>query len=694
MLEHMTGRYTKWVLALCCVCQAAVAEWVSPHPLEWESKAPAALLPFPKEVKWQKMAQPLPPAANWKLEKPQGAGAMVDQAWAGLLSELPQGPAQGEALRCRLLLDAGAADGAPEGYELEISDAGVRLAAAQEAGLFYGLQTLRQLVAGGELPRCVIRDWPAFAVRGFHHDCGRNFQPVESLKRQLDLAARLKVNYFHWHLTDHPGWHLECKKYPQLNSPEHRTRDKGDTYSYDEVRDLVAYAKARHITIIPELDMPGHSTYFGKAFGFSMHSEQGMAVLEDLLEEFCAEIPAEDCPIVHIGADEVRIPNAKEFVARMSRKLISLRRVPMQWGGPHDLPVGEDSISQRWGEGGEMVDKSLKPETIECHSIDSTPGYSNLFDPALLVRRGFFMRPCGVAAGDEQKMGALICNWPDIRVEDKRLISLQSAQWPGLCAMAERAWVGGAADGDALPADMPEPKSHPGRAFASFERRMDALRRTIFRDEYFPYWPESSRVWQVVQPVPREAMEATRAKVLAGRVNELPTRPAYGSNLYFRTKPCTGLLGMFSDRKPGCCVWALTDVVVDKAGEYPFMIGFDAPSRSSRRCSGVPAAGEWSQCGTRIWINGVEVKNPQTYRLAGKNRYERDTWVHPANEDPLTNEEVWWAHEPTLLPLKKGHNTVIIEQPYIGEFQSWGVSLISLFPRQHKVPHTSKKRTK
>lgn len=106
------------------------------------------------------------------------------------------------------------------------------------------------------------------------------------------------------------------------------------------------------------------------------------------------------------------------------------------------------------------------------------------------------------------------------------------------------------------------------------------------------------------------------------------------------------------------------------------MIGFDAPARSSRRYSGVPEAGEWSQCGTKIWVNGREFKNPQRCKLAGKNRYERDTWFAPANEDPLTDEEVWWAHKPTMVPLKKGKNTIIIEQPYIGDFQSWGVSFI------------------
>ena len=660
------------------VASAAQQEWTSPHVLALEEEAPRALLPFPREVKWQKVSLPLAGRDDWSL-KGDKKGDMVKVAWEGVLDALPK-QARGGKMVCELTLDAKALppEAKAEGYLLMVSKGGVHITAATEAGLFYGLQTLRQLVTGGKtLPCCDIKDYPAFAVRGFHHDCGRNFQSIESLKRQLDMAARLKVNYFHWHVTDHPGWHVESKAYPVLNEPKHRTRDEQDTYSFAQVRELIAYAKARHITIIPELDMPGHSSYFDRAFGFKMSSEEGMQVLEKLLEEFCEEVPAEDCPIIHIGADEVKIPNAKQFVERMSNKLISLKRKPMQWGGPHDLPVGADSISQRWVEQ-DYPATSLRAESIHCSTIDSTPGYSNLFDPGLLVRRWFFMRPCGVSRGDEQKKGAIICNWPDMRVADKSLISLHSAQWPGLCAMAERAWVGGGADGDALPTDMPAPATEAARAFKLFEKRMEAMRRTVFKGEHFPYWPENAQAWTLVQPVPEAQREEVRAKVLAGRLEKLNTRPAYGANLYFRTKPNTGCIGMFSQEKPGSCVWAVTEVIVKREGEYPFMIGFDAPARSSRRCSGVPAAGEWSQCGTRIWLNGVEIKNPQVYKLAGKKRYEHDTWFKPANEDPLTNEEVWWAHEPTMLPLKKGKNTIIIEQPYVGMFQSWGVSLIPL----------------
>lgn len=677
------NRYILPFLVLGCLFSplSAFGEWTSPIPVQAEADAPCTLLPFPQKVEWKKGALPYGKTVNITGDT---KGRMVKTAAKALAREAGEfGKAGAAPLAVALKIDpsATAPEHADEGYRLIITAKGVGISAAREAGLFNGLQTLRQLLADSRkgLPLCEIEDWPAFRMRGFMHDCGRNFQTIDSLKHQLDLASRFKVNYFQWHLTDHPAWHVQCKCRPVLNDPSKRTRDVNDTYSYDQIRELFRYAADRNIQIIPELDMPGHSSYFDRCFGFKMHTEQGMKILEELLDEFCKEVPKDICPIVHLGADEVRIPNAKEFVKRMSDFLIARGRIPAQWGGPRDLPVGEDSISQRWGEGGEMVEKSLKPETIKCHSFDSTIGYTNLFDPALLVRRYFFMRPCGSAKGDDLKMGVMICNWPDARVEDKRNIARHSAQWPGMLAMAERAWLGGEADGDALPCHMPAADSPAGQAYSRFERRLMKMSRSILKGQPFPYWAESSVSWTVVGPVASAEADKNRDAVLKGEYGSLPTQPSHGANLYLRTKPNTGGLGVMGKVKPGNTVWAVTTIQSPKAGEMPFMIGFDAPARSSRRWSGVPKNGEWSQCGTRVWVNGREIKNPRHYKLAGQRQSKGDTWTSPLNEMPYDDEEIWWAQDPTKLPLKKGANTVVVEIPYVGEFQSWGVSLIPLF---------------
>jgi hypothetical protein len=249
--------------------------------------------------------------------------------------------------------------------------------------------------------------------------------------------------------------------------------------------------------------------------------------------------------------------------------------------------------------------------------------------------------------------------------------------WPGMMAMAERSWIGGGANGDALPLDMPGPDTEAAQAYSLFEQRMAKLRKSIFAQEDFPMWYESGLAWNVTNPLAKDAVEGARKAMLDGDTTN--TRKAYCANLYFRTRPDTGYLGMFMNARPGATVLASTTITVKKAGKHPFMIGFDAPARSNRRWTGVPKNGEWSQTGTRIWINGTEVRNPKTYRHAGKFSHGGNAWNF---ESPLDPEEIWWVQEPTELELKKGTNTIVIEQPYIGEHQSWGISLIPLFKHE------------
>lgn len=252
------------------------------------------------------------------------------------------------------------------------------------------------------------------------HDAGRHFRPVETLKADIDEMARLKINAFHWHLTDYPAWRIQCKKYPVLNDPSKRIqgRDVNGTYSYDQIRDLFRYARERHVQIIPEIDMPGHSTYFKNCFGFPMHDPRGINILEELLEEFCREIPAEMSPYLHIGADEIRIPNGKQFADRMAAKVKSLGRQPIQWAGNNDLPVSGDSYAQLWND--ENSVGLPDPARQKNPYFDSTAGYVNSFDPGILVRRNFFRQPCGTARGNNHSLGVIQCLWPDTRVENKK----------------------------------------------------------------------------------------------------------------------------------------------------------------------------------------------------------------------------------------------------------------------------------
>jgi len=144
-------------------------------------------------------------------------------------------------------------------------------------GLFYGIQTLRQLVPldGSRVPFVEIDDAPRFPYRGMHLDVVRHVFPVAFIKRYINLLARYKLNTFHWHLTDDQGWRIEIRKYPRLTSVGAWRRETiagkqfdpyvgdgqpyGGFYTQAQVREIVAYAAARHVTVIPEIEMPGHS---------------------------------------------------------------------------------------------------------------------------------------------------------------------------------------------------------------------------------------------------------------------------------------------------------------------------------------------------------------------------------------------------------------------------------------------------
>jgi hexosaminidase len=267
-----------------------------------------------------------------------------------------------------ILLTTHSADAAlgPEGYDLTITTNEVVIRAPTPAGLFYGVQTLRQLlppeifstnaVAGvnWQMPCVHIRDWPRFKWRGLMLDVSRHFYNVSEVKTLLDLMALHKLNTFHWHLVDSQGWRIEIEKYPLLTSegawrtnselkhpllkiPETfahpdwtaPTADKfkdgryGGFYTPADIRAVVAYAAARHITIVPEIEMPGHSTaalaayprfsgpggtndtaYSNAHYGiYDPANPETFTFLEDVLTEVFQLFPG---PYVHIGGDEVQ----------------------------------------------------------------------------------------------------------------------------------------------------------------------------------------------------------------------------------------------------------------------------------------------------------------------------------------------------------------------------------------------------
>ncbi len=282
---------------------------------------------------------------------PAGVGAELAaaaQQWAAEVArELSlevragQQPATGGAttIQLRLVPNSSAS---PEGYRLSVNSSGVRIDAPAGAGLFYGLQTLRQLLPQpGE--RAVIRtvdieDAPRFAYRGIHLDVARHFFPVDFIKKYIDLMSRYKLNTFHWHLTEDQGWRLEITQYPRLTEvgscrketmvAKNFTPYVGDGtqycgfYTQAQAREIVEYARERFITVIPEIELPGHAlaalaaypelgctpgpfevgTRWGVFEDVYCPKEETFAFINNVLGEVTEIFPSR---YIHIGGDEV-----------------------------------------------------------------------------------------------------------------------------------------------------------------------------------------------------------------------------------------------------------------------------------------------------------------------------------------------------------------------------------------------------
>lgn len=231
----------------------------------------------------------------------------------------------------------------PEGYKLEITPEKVLLTGGSEAGVFYGTQTIHKALpilkdgkVAAALPAGTVTDFPRFRYRGFMIDVGRHFFPVSYLKQMIDLMALHNINYFHWHLTEDQGWRIEIKKYPKLTEIGSRRdstiidwetkkfdgKPHSGFYTQDEAREIVRYAADRFITVVPEIDLPGHTTAALASYpelgctggpykvlcSFGVFpdvlcagNEQTLQFTKDVLDEIMDIFPSE---YIHIGGDE------------------------------------------------------------------------------------------------------------------------------------------------------------------------------------------------------------------------------------------------------------------------------------------------------------------------------------------------------------------------------------------------------
>ncbi|HRG22875.1 MAG TPA: family 20 glycosylhydrolase [Chitinophagaceae bacterium] len=525
-----------------------------------------------------------------------------------------------------------------EGYRMSVKADGIRIAAKTATGIFYAIQTLQQLITGKQVQCAEISDAPAFPYRGFMVDVGRNFQTTKQLKQQIEVMAAYKLNVFHFHLTEDIAWRLQSKQFPQLTDAKHMLRNAGKYYSIPEMKELIAYCRQRHITLIPEIDMPGHSAAFKRAMGVDMQTEKGMKICKNILRELCLEL---DVPIVHIGGDEVKIVN-KDFLPQMTALLQSLGKKVITWDPGGSVPEG--TWLQMWI--GTAKPKDRFP------SIDSRHLYLNHFDPLDGVAATFNHMICDVPVSDETKTGATLCNWPDRRVAKEEDLITMNAVYPVMLTFAERCWQGGGWKN--YLSDISIPGTERYIAFEEFENRLLEHKSLYFKNMSFPYVRQTNIEWHLLGPFDNkgntEMAFAPESTAFADTVQLTRYPSVYGGSIWLRHFWHPMIQSHLENPEDSATYYAIRKIWSDKEGIKKLWIGFNDLSRSTATDS--PPANAWDEKGSALWVNGKKIPAPEWKRAGQKGD----------QEIPLTDEGFAYR-EPVMINFHKGWNIVLVKAP-------------------------------
>ncbi|WP_438353646.1 family 20 glycosylhydrolase [Microbacterium sp. CJ88] len=429
--------------------------------------------------------------------------------------------------------------GAAESYRITVDEASVTATAPDRAGLFYAAQTLGQLITrdgdGWMIPAVTLEDAPRFAYRGVMLDVARHFHPLETVKAFVDRAAALKLNVLHLHLSDDQGWRVQLASRPRLTEVASSGAvggDPGGFYTKADYAEIVAYAASRHMTVVPEFDMPGHTHAVGLAYPelaedpvLSTHIEEiastyggelptpgvaytGMAVgfsslktRDEATYDFVADVFGELAgmtpgPYLHFGGDESLATEDEDFgvfVDRVSRIIADLGKTPIAWHEAGSRTIDDSTVGQYWGfvvPTGGMDDKArafvrngarviLSPADAVYldmkYDDDAQIGLTWANGPTS-IERAYAWEPSAVIDGIDESdiLGVEAPLWTETV---RTLADIDLLAFPRIAAAAEAAWS---------PAD--------GRDWASFRERIGGL-APLWEAQGIGFWRSPQIDW-------------------------------------------------------------------------------------------------------------------------------------------------------------------------------------------------------
>ncbi|CAN5833838.1 beta-N-acetylhexosaminidase [soil metagenome] len=472
-------------------CSPRSAPRVAPTPAV-ESRV--QLLPLPRQIERRSGGFALTPAMTIHASEAFMPIANALASWIGMgigpepptVERLRDGNAPAQAIVFRQA--QGTSELGAEGYALEVTSAGITISAATPAGAFYGMQTLRQLLPGAweyealrppaknapsvVVPALMIRDQPRFEWRGAMLDVARHFFTVDDVKRYIDLMALHKLNRLHLHLADDQGWRIDIRSWPNLAIHGGSTEvggGPGGFYGQDQYAAIVRYAAERFITIVPEIDMPGHTNaalasyaelncdriapplYTGIEVGFSalcVEKEETYKFIDDVVREIAALTPG---PYFHIGGDEVKKLTQAQynaFIERVQGIVQSHGKQMIGWDEIAPTQLAPSSIVQHWrpdasiaelaGKGVKVVMSVADRMYLDMKYHPDTPiglAWAGTVD----VRKSYDWDPAAAASGlpESSLLGVEAPLWSETvtNIRDVEFLA-----FPRLAAIAEMGW--------------------------------------------------------------------------------------------------------------------------------------------------------------------------------------------------------------------------------------------------------------